>query len=59
MQVTTRWTNDNSNTVWNVLARRLGRQPTNAEAAAEVRRIMSEVTADRATAGKMAHQRKR
>jgi len=33
-------TNDNPNTIWNVLARRLGRQPTNAEAIAEVKRIL-------------------
>lgn len=37
----------NPNTVWNRLADRLGRQPTNAEAAAEVRRIMAEATAER------------
>lgn len=32
--------NDNPNTIWNVLAKRLGREPTNAEAADEVRRIL-------------------
>lgn len=35
-------TNRNPNTIWNRLAARLGREPTNAEAAAEVRRIIQE-----------------
>lgn len=34
--------NDNPNTIWNRLAARLGREPTNAEAADECRRIMRE-----------------
>lgn len=32
--------NDNPATIWNRLAARLGRQPTNAEASAEVKRIL-------------------
>lgn len=32
--------NDNPNTIWNRLAARLGREPTNAEAKAEVLRIL-------------------
>jgi hypothetical protein len=32
--------NDNPNTIWNVLARKLGREPTNEEAIAEVKRIL-------------------
>ena len=32
--------NDNPNTIWNRLAARLGREPTNAEARAEVLRIL-------------------
>lgn len=40
MKVTVTFTNDNPNTIWNQLAKRLGREPTNAEAAAEVRRIL-------------------
>lgn len=40
-EVRTTWTNPNPNTIWNRLAARLGREPTNAEAAAEVRRILS------------------
>lgn len=39
-QTRTTWRNDNPDTVWNRLAARLGRQPTDAEAAAEVRRIL-------------------
>lgn len=34
--------NDNPNTIWNRLAAKLGREPTNAEAASEVRRILRE-----------------
>lgn len=41
MQVTVTWRNDNPDTVWNRLAARLGREPTNQEAADEVRRILS------------------
>lgn len=40
MTVTTTWTNNNPNTIGNRLAVELGRQPTNAEAAAEVKRIL-------------------
>jgi hypothetical protein len=48
----------NPDTIWNKLAAKLGRQPTNAEACAEVRRILEEVTVERAMAGKLPHQRK-
>jgi hypothetical protein len=41
MRTTTTWTNHNPNTIWNKLAARLGRQPTNAEAEAEVKRILA------------------
>ena len=34
--------NDNPNTIWNRLAAKLGREPTHAEAKAEVQRILSE-----------------
>ncbi len=40
MKITITWANDNPNTIWNRLAAKLGREPTNAEAAAEVRRIL-------------------
>lgn len=40
--IATTWTNNNPNTIWNQLVAKLGRQPTNEEAAAEVRRILSE-----------------
>lgn len=52
------WTNNNPNTIWNRLAAKLGREPTNAEAAEEVRRIMTGVTVDLAGKGKLPHQRK-
>lgn len=41
MNITTTWHNANPNTVWNRLAAKLGRDPTNDEAAAEVRRILA------------------
>lgn len=59
MKITMTWRNDNPNTIWNVLARKLGREPTNAEAGAEVRRIFEEATIDLAGAGKLPHQRGR
>ena len=40
--ITTTWRNDNPNTIWNQLAKKLGREPTNAEATAEVKRILAE-----------------
>jgi hypothetical protein len=40
--VTTTWRNGNPDTIWNRLAARLGREPTNAEAEAEVKRILAE-----------------
>jgi hypothetical protein len=42
VEIKTEWRNDNPNTIWNRLADRLGRQPTYAEAAAEVCRILRE-----------------
>lgn len=43
MPVTVTFTvrNDNPDTIWNRLAARLGREPTNAEAIAEVKRILA------------------
>lgn len=40
VQVNVTWRNDNPNTIWNRLAARLGRAPTDAEAAEEVKRIL-------------------
>lgn len=45
MRIVTTFHNSNPNTIWNTLARKLGHEPTNAEAAAEVRRIMLKATA--------------
>jgi len=42
MKITVTWTNNNPNTIWNRLAAKLGREPTDAEAVAEVKRIMAE-----------------
>jgi len=55
--VTITFHNSNPDTIWNKLAARLGREPTNAEAAREVRRIMSETTVELADAGCLPHQR--
>ena len=43
--VTVTFHNSNPDTIWNRLAARLGREPTNQEAAAEVRRILQEAKA--------------
>lgn len=40
--IRTTWTNDNPNTIWNRLAVKLGREPTNDEAREEVQRILRE-----------------
>ena len=42
MRVTITWRNDNPDTVYNVLARKLGREPKRTEVIAELRRIMRE-----------------
>ncbi len=44
-------------TIYEALAAKLGREPTNAELSADVRRILSEATIERATVGKLQHQR--
>lgn len=56
MRVTTTWRNDNPNTIWNVLARRLGREPTAQEVRDELRRISNESLIERAEQGKLRHQ---
>lgn len=45
MQFNVTWHNPNPDTIWNRLAARLGREPTAAEAKAEVRRILAEARA--------------
>lgn len=57
MIVTVTWRNDNPNTIANVLARKLGREPTNAELAADVRRILNDGLIELAGHGKLKHQR--
>jgi hypothetical protein len=59
VKTTITFTNRNPDTIWNKLAVKLGREPTDAEARSEVERILSESLADRASRGKLAHQRKR
>ena len=44
MQFFIRFEHSNPDTIWNRLAARLGRVPTCAEAAAEVKRILREAT---------------
>lgn len=46
-------------TIYEALWAKLGREPTDAELCADVRRILSESTVERATAGKLPHQRRR
>lgn len=59
MRIVTTWTNSNPDTIWNKLATRLGREPTDAEAAAEVRRILTQTTIEAAQAGRLLHQSKK
>ena len=59
MLIQTTWTNDNPDTIYNRLATKLGREPSNAELIADVRRIKSEVQVDLAGKGKLAWQRRR
>jgi len=40
LEVRITWRNDNPDTIWNRLAARLGREPTNDEAREEVLRIL-------------------
>lgn len=42
IEITFSYRNDNPDTIWNRLAQRLGREPTDQEAADEVRRILAE-----------------
>jgi hypothetical protein len=42
MKLTITWRNDNPNTIYNKLAAKLGRQPTEHEVREEVRRILRE-----------------
>ena len=60
MRVKVTWTpSKNPNTIWNKLAAKLGREPTDAEACVEVKRILTESLVERAQAGKLQHQRRR
>jgi hypothetical protein len=56
-KVNTTFTNKNPDTIWNKLAARLGREPTNAEAKTECKRILEDAMVERASAGKLKHQR--
>ena len=59
MEVRVTWTpSGNPDTIWNRLAVRLGREPTDREARDEVRRILAEGLVEMAEAGKLPHQRK-
>lgn len=42
IKITTTWTNHNPDTIWNRLAAKLGREPTSAEATAEVKSLLAE-----------------
>jgi hypothetical protein len=58
-KITTTFINNNPDTIWNKLAGKLGRQPSNEEAAQEVNRILLEGYVDRASKGLLKWQRKR
>lgn len=51
VKITTTWHNAGPHTIWGKLAARLGREPTDAEAAEEIKRIIREAR-DEARAGK-------
>ena len=59
VKITTTWHNAGPHTIWGKLAERLGREPTNEEAKAEVLRILDEARIERAEAGRLPHQRGR
>lgn len=42
VKINVTFTNNNPNTIWNRLAAKLGREPTNAEVVAELNRIIRE-----------------
>ena len=46
-------------TIYAALAHRMGREPTNAELKAEIKRILQETLVELAEAGKLKHQRRR
>lgn len=48
VRVSITWTNKNPDTIWNKLAARLGREPTNEEAREEIFRIIRENKQERA-----------
>lgn len=52
MRITVTWHNAGPHTIWGRLAARLGREPTNAEAKAEVLRILRGEPAPAAEVGK-------
>lgn len=58
-KVTVTWGSltNNPDTIWNRLAAKLGREPTNAEAIEEVKRLLAENSVDRAAKGKLRFQR--
>lgn len=58
-RVTVMFANKNPDTIWNRLAAKLGREPTNAEAKAEVLRILDECMVDRAGRGQLWFQKGR
>ena len=59
MRTTIRFQNAGPSTIWGRLAAKLGREPTNAEAAAEVRRILADNTCERAEQGRLPYQRRK
>jgi hypothetical protein len=58
VQVRITWSGGPADSIHNRLAQRLGREPTRAEDAAEVRRILEDGLIAQAEAGKLPHQRR-
>ena len=59
MKITFTVTNNNPDTIWNKLAARLGRDPTNEECRAECHKIMDSAVVDLAGKGRLPMQRRR
>lgn len=58
MKVNVTWQNAGPHTIYGKLAAKLGREPTNEEIKRDVQRIFDDALIERATAGKLKHQRK-
>lgn len=59
MKVAFSVTNNNPDTIWNALAKKLGREPTDAEAIEEIQRIRNDWLARAAARGELSWQKRK